>query len=522
VDFRRNDYSAEGQCGIRTYLHADVDKRAGLVRLGVEIADLFRLTWGCALFLLLFSALPFAVAVDASGPAVEFAAKVVADEYADSMYPSREYGSRLVLYVGNSMDRVQNVSGPARIYIQFDLSMIPRHASVLFAEMQLFQMFAPGSSQTYEVHLVESAWNETEMDWPTQPPTSPDVLAVTSVPTTKDVWVSWNVTSAVQAWVNGDIVNHGFMIRIQNEQVGVANQASGFYSREYPKEEVHPRIRVLCHSQPPFTFLISTHVVGLPSELSTQITSGNQTTTVHGEGTGYMLFEAGNTQIITASEYVSASNSVRYHAKIRSFSATNDTEFTVTYEPQFLVTVKSEPSGLIEREWSHWYDLGARVETPPAREVAEEGADMRLVLDGWYVNNAWQDGNPISFMVNGPAVLTARYTTMYNVIVTSPFGKTAGSGWYAAGSSVEISVTPTYVHADGVLGYLGLGMTFDHWSGSFEDTSPATAITVNGPIRAEALWREDRSRLLLGIAGAIAFVLIVVVALRRRTRSSSS
>jgi len=459
-----------------------------------------------------------------TGPTVEFAPPVVADEYADSMYSASEYGSRLVLYVGNSYDRVQNRSGPARIYIQFDLSAIPRRAHVVSAEMSLYQMYAPASSQTYEVHMVESAWNETAMDWETQPKNSPTVVSLARVPTDKDVWVSWNVTSAVKAWVNGDAANYGLMIRIENERTGVANEASGFYSREYSKarEDVGPRLRVLCQSQPPFTFLISTHVVGLPSELSTQIMSGNQTTTVHGEGTGYFLFEAGNRPIVAASEYVSASDSVRYHAKISSFTATDDAEFTVTYEPQFLVTVKSEPSGLLQRESSDWYDLGESVETPRAPEVPVDRADMRLVLDGWYVNNAQQPGNPIDFAVNGPAILTARYTTLYNVTVTSPFGRTAGSGWHAAGSSVEISVTPTYVPAEGVLGHLGVGMTFDHWSGSFEDTSPATTITVNGPIQAEAIWREDRFRLLLGLASLTGLVLVVLVGLRKRRGSRLS
>jgi len=371
--------------------------------------------------------------------------------------------------------------------------------------------------------MVESAWNETTMDWGTQPASDPTVVSATRVPTEKDVWVSWNVTSAVQAWVNDDAPNYGFMIGIDNERTGVANEASGFYSKEYSKarEDIGPRLRVLCQSQPPFTFLISTHVVGLPPELSTQIMSRNQTTTVHGDETGYLLFEAGDTQTVAAGEYVSASDSVRYHAKTSSFTATDDAEFTVTYEPQFLVMVKSEPSGLIEREWSDWYDLGESVETPRAPEVPVDRADMRLLLDGWYVNDARQLSNPIDFAVNGPAILTARYTTLYNVTVTSPFGKTAGSGWYAAASSVEISVTPTYAPADGVLGYLGLGMTFDHWSGSLEDTSPTTTITVNGPIQAEAVWREDRSRLLLGLASLTGLVLVVLVVLRKRKAISS-
>jgi len=372
--------------------------------------------------------------------------------------------------------------------------------------------------------MVESAWNETTMDWETQPKNSPTVVSSARVPTEKDVWVSWDVTSAVQAWVNGDAPNHGLMIRIQNERMGVANEASGFYSREYSKarEDVRPRLRVLCQSQPPFTFLISTNVIGLPADLSTQVTSGNQTITVHGGGTGYFLFEAGNRPIVAASEYATASDSVRYHTRTSSFAATDNAEFTISYEPQFLVTVKSNPSGLIEWEWSDWYDLGESVETPRAPEVPVDSADMRLVLDGWYVDNVRQPGNPIDLVVNGPATLTARYTALYNVTVTSSFGKTAGSGWYAAGSSVEISVTPTYVPAEGILGNIGVGMTFDHWSGSFENTSPATTITVNGPIQAEAVWREDRFRLLLGLASLTGLILVVLVSLRKRKRSRLS
>ena len=485
--------------------------------------DITRLALTCMLLLTVSSALQNSAAGADQDPIVEFNPSVVADEYADSMYPASEYGSRLVLYVGNSYDRVQNRSGPARIYIQFDLSEIARRAHIVSAEMGLYQMYAPASSVIYEVHMVESTWNEPTMEWNTQPTSNPSVVSTVRVPTEKNVWVSWNVTSALQAWVNGESPNYGFMIQIQDERTGVANEASGFYSREYPKEDLQPRLRVLCQSQPPFTFLISTRASGLPAELSTRVTSDvNQTVTVHGGEVGYLLFESGKTYTISADEYVNAGTSIRYRAKVNSFVANTDEEFTVTYEPQFLVTVKSEPPGLIEREWSEWCDLGARIETPSAREVAEETTDMRLVLDGWYINDARQLGNPIAFIVNGPATVTAKYTTLYNVTVSSPFGTTSGTGWHAAGSTVEILVTPTYVPLDGVLGYLGLGMAFDHWSGSFENTSPTTTITVNGPIQANAVWREDRSRLVLGIAVAIAIAIVVLVILRRGAKDSRS
>jgi hypothetical protein len=473
-----------------------------------------------ALIALVFQ--PRAGAASSSSPIVDFTANPVADEYADSMYPVQQYGSRLVLYVGNSYDHVQNRSGPARIYIQFDLSMIPLHAHVVSAEMALYQMYAPAASETYEVHMVESAWNELTMNWTTQPSTNPLIISRVNAPTEKNVWLEWNVTSAVQAWVNGDTPNYGLMIRIQQERTGVANEASGFFSREYPKHDLTPKLHVLCQNQPPFTFLVSTHVAGLPPELSTRIVSDtNENITVPGGGVGHLLFESGNTHTISADEYVTAGNATRYYAVTNSIPVSGDEELTVTYEPQFLVTMKSDPPGLIDQEWSRWYDPGARIDTPTAREVAEEHTDMKLVLDGWYINDARQAGNPIVVVINGPATVTARYITLYNVTVSSPYGKTSGSGWHLAGSNIEISVTPTYLPTEGALGYLGIGITFDHWSGSFEDTSPTTTITVNGPVQVQAAWREDPSRLLAGVAVVIGLV-IVLMLLRMRGRRSRS
>jgi hypothetical protein len=222
-----------------------------------------------------------------SGPTVGITIDALADSYADSMYPKSAYGNRLVLYVGNSYDRAQNLSGPARIYIQFDLSAVPNRALVVSAEILLYQMFAPASAQTYEVHAVQSPWNEFAMNWKTQPSSDAAVITAAQAPAVKDAWASWNVTSAVQTWVNGEAPNYGLMIRIQDERTGVANEASGFYSREYSKHDLTPKLRVLAQNQPSFTFLVSTHVVGLPPELSSRIISDtNETITVRGGGVG--------------------------------------------------------------------------------------------------------------------------------------------------------------------------------------------------------------------------------------------
>jgi hypothetical protein len=456
------------------------------------------------------------------GPTVEVTLGAAADSYADSMYPKQAYGNRQVLYVGNSVDRAQNLTGPARIYIQFDISAVPKGALVNSAEILLYQMYAPASAQTYEVRIVRSPWKEFAMNWTTQP--SSDAAAISSAvaPAAKDVWVSWNVTSAVQGWANGSTPDYGFMIRIQNEQKGASNEASGFYSREYPKEEVRPKLQILCASQPPLTYVFSARVNGLPSDLASVITADNRSTIrVSGGGVGYLLFGSGITHTLSADEYISASDSVRYHASVHSTTATTDGEFTIAYSPQYRVTVNSDPRGLIETESSKWYDAGARMTTLTAQEAFDEGLNRRNVFEGWYANDVKQAGNPIEYVVAAPANLTAQYVMMYNVTVSSPLGQVSGSGWHAAGSTVEVAVEPSYLPVEGPLGYLGFGASFDHWTGTVESTSSIVKVTVDGPVEEKAVWREDRSRLLAGVAVIIALLAVLAV-LRRRSRHSGS
>jgi hypothetical protein len=149
----------------------------------------------------------------------------------------------------------------------------------------------------------------------------------------------------------------------------------------------------------------------------------------------------------------------------------------------------------------------------------DEGPGKKTVFEGWYVNDLKQTGNPIEYVVAAPANLTGRYVVMYNVNASSPLGQVSGSGWHAAGSSVEITVEPTYLPVEGPLGYLGFGTSFDYWTGTIESTSSAVKVTVDGPVEEKAVWREDRSRFLAGVA-VIILLLLALILFRRRSRHS--
>ena len=137
------------------------------------------------------------------------------------------------------------------------------------------------------------------------------------------------------------------------------------------------------------------------------------------------------------------------------------------------------------------------------------------------MNDLKQTGNPIEYVVAAPANLTGRYVVMYNVNASSPLGQVSGSGWHAAGSSVEITVEPTYLPVEGPLGYLGFGTSFDYWTGTIESTSSVVKVTVDGPVEEKAVWREDRSRFLAGVT-VIIVLLLVLMLLRSRSRRSGS
>jgi hypothetical protein len=109
-------------------------------RSNLNLRNLRNLVLMSLLLILALPIVPHAVGVTDSGQTAEITSGAAADNYADYMYPNSAYGNRPILYVGNSYDRVQNLSGPARIYIQFDLSAVPEHALALSAEILLYQM----------------------------------------------------------------------------------------------------------------------------------------------------------------------------------------------------------------------------------------------------------------------------------------------------------------------------------------------------------------------------------------------
>jgi len=106
----------------------------------------------------------------------------------------------------------------------------------------------------------------------------------------------------------------------------------------------------------------------------------------------------------------------------------------------------------------------------------------------------WSDGTggtAYEFTANANMTLSAIYAKGYLVTVTSSLGTTYGSGWYDAGSSATIRVTPTSIPGEGILGVLGVSTVVTGWGDEYTG-SPASDgssnVKVEAPMMIHAVW----------------------------------
>jgi hypothetical protein len=113
---------------------------------------------------------------------------------------------------------------------------------------------------------------------------------------------------------------------------------------------------------------------------------------------------------------------------------------------------------------------------------------VRELFVGWSdnVSSAAREVN-----IGNNMTLHANYEKQYRLDVTSPYATTSGSGWYFANENANVSVQPTWVSAEGLLGLLGVRYVFDHWTGACTTSQPNCTLPMNAPKETNAVWSED-------------------------------
>jgi len=154
------------------------------------------------------------------------------------------------------------------------------------------------------------------------------------------------------------------------------------------------------------------------------------------------------------------------------------------------------------------------VSVPEAIPVSE-GVRMGFVK--------WSDGSLSAtrqINLGNNITLAAVYEKQYRLDVISPYGTSTGSGWYSQSTTAVASVTPTTLPAEGILGVIGVRHMFDHWAGNCTSNGNSCLVTMNGPTRVEAVWRDDY---LIPILLAASIVVLASMSgfLRHRRRGRS-
>jgi len=131
----------------------------------------------------------------------------------------------------------------------------------------------------------------------------------------------------------------------------------------------------------------------------------------------------------------------------------------------------------------------------------------------------WKDG----YQYNSRQVTLSTDTTLYVTYETQCFLSVdsrekvtlVGQGWYKEGSTATISLDPTEVQVEGILGLLGARRMFDRWIGDDYQTiarTPSAAVMIRDrPQTVRAEWRTDYGYVYINM-GIMTAVIIVIIA----------
>jgi len=139
-------------------------------------------------------------------------------------------------------------------------------------------------------------------------------------------------------------------------------------------------------------------------------------------------------------------------------------------------------------------DGNIRLKIPAGSHYVEAYTPIYMGSGERDVFERWSDGSTEAkrnLILPRPSSYSATYKKQYYLNVTSPIVKVGGSGWYDAGSTVNIAMPATSVPMYGWLGTLGGKIVFDHWRGDLYSRESSTTIKMDSPKTVEAKWRED-------------------------------
>lgn len=170
----------------------------------------------------------------------------------------------------------------------------------------------------------------------------------------------------------------------------------------------------------------------------------------------------------------------------------------------------------------NWFDAGSNVQFVVPQTISSDNEYTRQYLDGWSLDNS--DINVISRQESGtfksPMIqmsemhkVSLEYKTQYYITVISNFGRAIGTGWYNAGTIVDITTLP----GNDIL----VNHVFVGWQGPVigNVNQESTEILVDSPKVLVANWSADYTNISTIIIVIIAVVVLLTIYQKRKTYS---
>ncbi len=133
------------------------------------------------------------------------------DSWVNENTPSTNYGADERLVVGHVLAEPRSYNLGTLLW--FDLSGLPRGATVSVAQLWLYQVRAQGAAE-YQVWplAIWDAWDEATVTWENKPRAFSLDDPATSLDSSEG-WKAWDVTRIVQNWAWGEIENYGILLQ---------------------------------------------------------------------------------------------------------------------------------------------------------------------------------------------------------------------------------------------------------------------------------------------------------------------
>ena len=181
------------------------------------------------------------------------------------------------------------------------------------------------------------------------------------------------------------------------------------------------------------------------------------------------------------------------------------------YKRQFYVDVK-DPQGAAYG--GGWYDEGSIIEIGVKKNVIKIDKDERFIFDSWSGDVRSKEPT-IQVRVNAPLTFTAVWRHQYYVDISSKYSEViltpySPDGWYDEGTRLVVEIREEKVD-DTPFTTVKFAEWVDKTTGTTYKT-PRFEITVNRPLKIEAVWNRRLRLFPLIILGSLIAILVIVVA----------